>query len=104
MFTGTGTPPAGDHEVARGVLQIAQLEDPVLLNFGVSEVNWWLQYEFAPLCSRTVLVTYDKLAQWDAMAPRKTVLERSARSSSVPATSCAASRKARSMTSQMRRT
>jgi hypothetical protein len=76
VFSGTGAPPTGGHEVAQGVLQTAQLEAPVLLNFGVSEANWWLHYEFAPLCSRTVLVTYDKLAQWNAMAPRRTILER----------------------------
>ncbi len=54
---------------------MAELNDPVFLNFGVSEVNWWLHYEFAPVCSRTVLVAYDKLAEWDVMAPRKPVLE-----------------------------
>ncbi len=47
----------------------------MLLNFGVSETNWWLHYEFAPLCSRSVLVAYDKLAEWEAMAPRRAVLE-----------------------------
>jgi hypothetical protein len=76
VFTGRGSPPTGSHEVAHAVLQLAELDNPVLLNFGVSEVNWWLHYEFAPVCSRTVLVTYDKLAQWNAMAPRRTVLER----------------------------
>jgi hypothetical protein len=75
VFAGRGTPPTG-HEVARGVLQLAQLEDPILLNFGVAETNWWLHYEFAPVCSRTILVAYDKLAQWDAMASRRAVLER----------------------------
>ena len=48
----------------------------MLLNFGVSEANWWFHYEFAPLCSRTVLVAYDKLALWSAMAPRRPLLER----------------------------
>jgi Glycosyl transferases group 1 len=76
VFSGSGSPPTGTHEVARGVLQLAELNDPILLNFGVSDVNWWLHYEFAPLCSRTVLVTYDKLAQWEVMAPRRTLLER----------------------------
>ncbi|HUA47950.1 MAG TPA: glycosyltransferase [Solirubrobacteraceae bacterium] len=76
VFSGSGSPPTAGHEVARGVVQLAELKNPVLLNFGVSEVNWWLHYEFAPLCSRTVLVAYDKLAQWDVMAPRKPVLER----------------------------
>ncbi|MGO9754590.1 MAG: hypothetical protein ACLP8S_05670 [Solirubrobacteraceae bacterium] len=76
VFTGRGTPPVAHHEVAQGVLQLAQMDGPLLLNFGVSEANWWMHYEFAPVCSRTVLVAYDKLAQWDAMAPRRAVLER----------------------------
>ena len=75
VFTGSGSPPTGGHEVARGVVQLAELNDPVLLNFGVSQANWWLHYEFAPVCSRTVLVTYDKLAEWDVMAPHKRALE-----------------------------
>jgi hypothetical protein len=75
VFSGSGSPPTGRHEVAAGVVQLAELNDPVLLNFGVSEANWWLHYEFAPVCSRTVLVAYDKLAQWEAMAPRKAILE-----------------------------
>jgi hypothetical protein len=75
VFSGSGSPPTGQHEVARGVVQLAELRDPVFLNFGVSEANWWLHYEFAPVCSRTVLVAYDKLAEWDVMAPRKGVLE-----------------------------
>ena len=75
VFSGSGSPPSGAQEVARGVVQLAELNDPVLLNFGVSHANWWLHYEFAPVCSRTVLVTYDKLAEWDVMAPHKRVLE-----------------------------
>ena len=75
VFSGRGMPPTGQHEVARGVIQLAELNDPVLLNFGVSQANWWLHYEFAPVCSRTVLVAYDKLADWSAMAPHKAVLE-----------------------------
>ncbi len=74
VFSGSGSPPAGSHEVAHGVVKVAELNDPILLNFGVSEANWWLHYEFAPVCSRTVLVAYDKLAEWDLMAPRKAVL------------------------------
>lgn len=76
VLSGRGQAPAGAHEVAHGVTQLAGLENPVLLNFGVSEANWWLHYELAPICSRTVLVTYDKLAQWQAMAPRRPMLER----------------------------
>jgi Glycosyl transferases group 1 len=76
VFSGRGTPPSGAHEVASGVISLAQMHEPVLLNFGVSEANWWFQYEFAPVCSRTVLVAYDKLSQWSAMAPRRALLER----------------------------
>jgi hypothetical protein len=75
VFTGRGATPCGSHEVGRGVISLAEMNDPVLLNFGVSEANWWFQYEFGPLCSRTVLVTYDKLAEWSAMAPRREFLE-----------------------------
>src|SRR5205823_1927868 len=45
VFSGSGSPPTGQHEVARGVVQVAELNDPILLNFGVSEANWWLHYE-----------------------------------------------------------
>jgi hypothetical protein len=76
VYTGRGVPPCGSHEVAQGVISLAEMHDPVLLNFGVSEANWWFHYEFAPLCSRTVLVTYDKLAEWEAAAPRRAILER----------------------------
>lgn len=76
VFRGSGTPPVGQHEVAQGVATLASLRDPILLNFGVAETNWWLNYEFGPICSRTVLVAYDKLAQWDAMAARRETLER----------------------------
>lgn len=79
VFTGRGTPPVGSHEVARGVISTAGMRDPVLLNFGVSQTNWWLHYEFAPVCSRTVLVTYDKLAEWTAVGDTRPVLERTRR-------------------------
>jgi hypothetical protein len=79
VFTGRGPTPCGNHEVGRGVISLAEMTDPVLLNFGVSEANWWFQYEFAPLCSKTVLVTYDKLAEWSVMAPRREFLERTRR-------------------------
>ena len=75
VFSGSGAPPTGRHEVAQGVIQLAELNDPILLNFGVAEANWWIHYEFAPVCSRTVLVAYDKLAEWEAMASRRPILE-----------------------------
>jgi hypothetical protein len=76
VFSGAGTPPSGRHEVAAAVVAGAGLTDPLLLNFGVSEANWWIQYEFAPLCRASCLVTYDKLADWTALAPRASLLER----------------------------
>lgn len=76
VFTGHGTPPVGGHDVAHGVVSTAQMTDPILLNFGVSHTNWWLHYEFAPVCSRTVLVTYDKLAEWDAVGDAQAMLRR----------------------------
>jgi hypothetical protein len=75
VFTGRGNAPLGAHEVAQGVVSLAELHEPVLLNFGVAEPNWWFHYEFAPVCSRSVLVAYDKLWQWDAMAPRRALLQ-----------------------------
>ncbi len=87
VFTGRGAPPTGAHEVGRGVVEVAELRDPVLLNFGVAEANWWLHYEFAPVCSRTVLVAYDKLAEWRALAPRRTILE-AVRSRLIAASDC----------------
>jgi hypothetical protein len=75
VFSGRGAAPAGSHEVARGVIGLAELRDPLLLNFGVSPANWWFHYEFAPVCSRTVLVAYDKLSQWEATAPQRGLLE-----------------------------
>jgi hypothetical protein len=76
VFSGRGAAPSGSHEVARGVVQLAELRDPLLLNFGVSPANWWFQYEFAPVCSRTVLVAYDKLSEWEAAAAQRGLLER----------------------------
>jgi hypothetical protein len=73
VFSGAGTPPSGRHEVAEAVAAAAGLTDPLLLNFGVS---WWIQYEFAPLCCSSLLVTYDKLAEWTALAARAALLER----------------------------
>jgi hypothetical protein len=76
VFSGVGTPPSGHHEVAAAVVAGAGLTDPLLMNFGVSEANWWIQYEFAPLCRSSLLVTYDKLAEWPALAARAGLLER----------------------------
>jgi hypothetical protein len=63
-------------ELAQAVIATSQLEDPVLLNFGVGEANWTFLHEFRPYCERTVLVTHDKLAEWDAFAARRDQLER----------------------------
>jgi hypothetical protein len=76
VFAGRGTPPVGGHEIGSGVVSLAGLSDPVLLNFGVSPANWWLHYELAPVCARTVLVTHDKLALWGAAGAARPRLER----------------------------
>jgi Glycosyl transferases group 1 len=75
VYRGRGTPPA-TQELAQAVIGASQLEDPILLNFGVAESNWWFHYEFAPRAARTVLVTHDKIALWEALAPRRALLER----------------------------
>jgi glycosyltransferase involved in cell wall biosynthesis len=76
VFRGRGNAPVLKHEIAATVIGAAGLTDPVLLNFGVSEVNWWLHYELAPACSSTVLVAYDKLSQWSAVGARAAQLDR----------------------------
>ncbi len=63
-------------ELGQAVVGASQLTDPILLNFGVGEANWTFLHEFRPHCERTVLVTHDKLAEWDAFAPRRAELER----------------------------
>ncbi|HEV2999860.1 MAG TPA: hypothetical protein VGW75_03885 [Solirubrobacteraceae bacterium] len=63
-------------ELAQAVIGASQLDDPILLNFGVGDASWTFLHEFRPHCSRTVLVTYDKLHEWDAFAPRRAQLER----------------------------
>jgi hypothetical protein len=63
-------------ELAQAVIGASQLEDPVLLNFGVGDANWAFLHEFRAHCSRAVLVTHDKLAEWDVFAPRRAELER----------------------------
>lgn len=47
--------------VGRAVVENSHLEDPILLNFGLSENNWWFHHAFAPWCARTALVTHDIL-------------------------------------------
>lgn len=79
VFTGRGPAPCGSHEVAQGVISLAEMHDPVLLNFGVAAANWWFHYEFSPVCSRTVLVTYDKLADWPAVGRHRGQLQRTRR-------------------------
>jgi UDP-galactopyranose mutase len=74
VYRGRGTPPLGLHDVGRAVVASSELEDPVLLNFGVAETNWWFHYEFAPLCSAAVNVTHDKLELWDAMGDKRPLL------------------------------
>ncbi len=57
--------PAG--AVADAVISTSQLHDPILLNFGVAEANWWFHHAFAPRCRTTALVTHDVLHLWPGM-------------------------------------
>ncbi|HEV2815257.1 MAG TPA: hypothetical protein VGW10_18520 [Solirubrobacteraceae bacterium] len=75
VYSGGGAPIAPG-ELAQAVIGASGLEDPVLLNFGVGEANWSFLHEFRPYCERAVLVTHDKLAEWDAFASRRDQLER----------------------------
>lgn len=63
-------------ELAQALIANSHLDDPILLNFGVGDANWTFLHEFRAHCSRAVLVTHDKLHEWDAFAPRKAQLER----------------------------
>ena len=63
-------------ELAQAVIGASQLERPVLLNFGVGDANWAFLHEFRPHCERAVLLTHDRLSEWDAFAPRRDELER----------------------------
>jgi glycosyltransferase involved in cell wall biosynthesis len=56
-------------KVAEAVIRTSNLNDPILLNFGVAEANWWLHHAFAPRCSTTALVTHDILHLWPGMDP-----------------------------------
>ncbi|HEX8123452.1 MAG TPA: hypothetical protein VF549_19530 [Solirubrobacteraceae bacterium] len=75
VFSGSG-PAIATGEIARAVIGTAQLEDPILLNFGVGEPNWAFLHEFRPYCERTVLLTHDRLSTWDAFASGRDEMER----------------------------
>jgi hypothetical protein len=70
VWTGRGTPPVGRHELAEAVLANSGLEDPILLNCGMIESNWWFQYEFAPFVSTSVLVLHDNISIWEGLADK----------------------------------
>jgi Glycosyl transferases group 1 len=75
VYAGAGAP-IQPGELAAAVIGASQLEDPILLNFGVGDANWAFLHEFRAHCSRAVLVTHDRLSTWDAFAPRAEQLER----------------------------
>ena len=75
VYNGGGAP-IQSGELATAVIGASQLEDPILLNFGVGEANWSFLHEFRPHCSRAALVTHDRLSTWDAFARRAPQLER----------------------------
>jgi len=55
-------------DMARAVIAQASLENPILLNCGVAEANWWFHTVFAPFCSHEVLVTHDMVHLWPGIA------------------------------------
>lgn len=57
------------HAVAEAVVGTSGLEEPILLNCGVSEANWRFHETFAPRCSTTALVTHDLLHLWPGINP-----------------------------------
>ncbi|MDQ8047336.1 MAG: hypothetical protein AAGC46_20535, partial [Solirubrobacteraceae bacterium] len=63
VFRGSGVPPSGNHSVATVVARHAELDRPILLNCGATPANWWMHYEFAPVCSSEVLVLHDRFDQ-----------------------------------------
>jgi hypothetical protein len=75
VYAGHGSP-IQPGELAQAVVGASRLEDPILLNFGVGDANWAFLHEFRPHCGRAVLVTHDKLAEWDRFAAQRPQLER----------------------------
>jgi hypothetical protein len=55
--------------LGQAVVETSGLHEPLLLNCGVSDVNWWFHHVFAPWSSRTALVTHDLLHLWPGLAP-----------------------------------
>jgi hypothetical protein len=68
VYRRRGTDVPGD-TVADAVIKTSGLSDPILLNFGIADANWWLHHAFAPRCSTTALVTHDILHLWPGMDP-----------------------------------
>jgi hypothetical protein len=68
VYRRRGADVPGD-DVAEAVIRTSNLHDPILLNFGVAEANWWLHHAFAPRCTLTALVTHDILHLWPGMEP-----------------------------------
>jgi len=51
-------------EYGRVVAQNAGLTDPLLVNCGVGDLNWWFHHALAPVARTTTLVTHDMLHLW----------------------------------------
>ncbi len=51
-------------QVAAAVLEHAELQDVLHLNFGVGDANWEFHAGFAPRSRRTALVSFDRLQDW----------------------------------------
>lgn len=67
IYRGTGVPPSGDHGIAMTVARHSGLERPILINCGSSPKNWWMHYEFGPICSSEVLVLHDRIDRADGV-------------------------------------
>ncbi|MGH9016982.1 MAG: glycosyltransferase [Acidimicrobiales bacterium] len=70
VYRRRGAEVPGD-DVADAVIRTSGLRDPVLLNFGVAEANWWHHHAFGPRCATTALVTHDLLHLWPGMDPAR---------------------------------
>jgi hypothetical protein len=75
VYRGQGSLPATGHELAKTIVGASGLENPILLNCGVVEANWYFHYEFGPYVSSIALVLHDRISLWDRAAGSRGLLE-----------------------------
>jgi glycosyltransferase involved in cell wall biosynthesis len=56
---------------ARAVLRRSGLFEPILLNCGLGQPNWYFHQAFAPYSSKTVLVVHDRLELWPGLSQKR---------------------------------